>query len=180
MSCALRANTTEQMGVDSGDMMRRLMHHEGGQILLVDDSRASADRVRKQLLGQFDLILENEAISALKRCSDHEFDCVMINLDMRTFDPLRLCAQLRSIESSRLVPILVLAQESDQKRIMRAFELGVNDYICQPVDKNELLARLRTQVLRKRYTDALRDSIQHTMGNGDHGRAHQAFTIAAT
>ena len=158
-----RANTTEQMGVDSGDMMRRLMHHEGGQILLVDDSRASADRVRKQLLGQFDLILENEAISALKRCADHEFDCVMINLDMRTFDPLRLCAQLRSIESSRLVPILVLAQESDQKRIMRAFELGVNDYICQPVDKNELLARLRTQVLRKRYTDALRDSIQHTM-----------------
>ena len=158
-----RAYTSEQMGIDSSDIMKRLMHHEGGQILLVDDARSSSDRIRKQLIGQFDLFLENESASALRRCSDQEFDCLLINLDMRTFDPLRLCAQVRSIESSRLVPILILAQEADQKRIMRAFDLGVNDYICQPVDRNELLARLRTQILRKRYTDALRDSIQHTM-----------------
>nr|WP_321979994.1 PleD family two-component system response regulator [uncultured Cohaesibacter sp.] len=158
-----RANTTEQMGFDSGDIMKRLMHHEGGQILLVDDSRASSERIRKQVLGQFDLFLENDSSSALKRCTDQEFDCVMINLDMHSFDPLRLCAQLRSVEASRLTPILVLAQESDEARIMRSFDLGVNDYVCHPVERNELLARLRTQVLRKRYTDALRDSIQHTM-----------------
>nr|WP_321459435.1 PleD family two-component system response regulator [uncultured Cohaesibacter sp.] len=158
-----RANTTEQMGFDSGDLMKQLKGHEGGRILLVDDARSSADRIRKQLMGRFDLYLENDSTAAMKLCSDQEFDCLLINLDMRTFDPLRLCAQLRSLEAARLVPILVLAQESDQKRIMRAFELGVNDYICQPIDRNELLARLHTQVLRKRYDDALRDSIQHTM-----------------
>nr|WP_319388837.1 PleD family two-component system response regulator [uncultured Cohaesibacter sp.] len=158
-----RAHTSEQMGLDSSALLQRLMHHEGGQILLVDDSRSNSERIRKQVAGQFDLFLENDITAALRRCSDQTFDCLLINLDMQTGDPLRLCAQVRSIESSRLVPILILAQEADQKRIMRAFDLGVDDYVCQPVDKNELLARLHTQVLRKRYTDALRDSIQHTM-----------------
>ncbi|WP_316861654.1 PleD family two-component system response regulator [uncultured Cohaesibacter sp.] len=158
-----RANTSEQMGLDSSIYVQRLMHHEGGKILLIDDSRANAERISKQVSGTFDLYLENESQAALRRCDEEEFDCVLINMSMRTFDPLRLCAQIRSVESARIVPILVLVQESDEKRIMRAFDLGVNDYICQPVDRNELVARIKTQVLRKRYTDALRESIQHTM-----------------
>lgn len=158
-----RANTSEQMGLEDGDFLQSLLHHEGGQILLVDDMRSSSERVRKQVRGKFELMLENDPQRALQRCSDETFDCVMINLNMNTYDALRLCSQLRSLETTRMLPILVLADESDEGRIMRALDLGVNDYIRQPVDRNELLARMQTQVLRKRYTDALRDSIQHTM-----------------
>lgn len=158
-----RANTSEQMGLDGGDFLQSLMQQNGGRLLLVDDMRSSSERVRKQVRGKFELMLENDPQVALQRCADENFDCVMINLDMRTYDALRLCSQLRSLETTRMLPILVLADESDEGRIMRALDLGVNDYIRQPVDKNELLARMHTQVLRKRYTDALRESIQQTM-----------------
>ena len=158
-----RANTSEQMGLDDGSFMGRLQHHEGGRVLLVDDSRSNAERIRKQVHGLFDLFVENDPQIVLRRCSDESFDCILINLNMSTFDPLRLCAQMRSLESSRLLPILALADEADDGKILRALDLGVNDYVRLPVDRNELLARMKTQVMRKRYTDALRDSIQHTM-----------------
>ncbi|MCJ0724723.1 diguanylate cyclase, partial [Enterobacter hormaechei] len=42
-------------------------------------------------------------------------------------------------------------------------EIGVNDYLLRPVDKNELLARARTQIRRRRYTDHLRDNVQNSI-----------------
>jgi two-component system, cell cycle response regulator len=158
-----RAQTSEQMGLDDRAFLDQVRAGDGGRILLVDDSRANAERVRKQVRGRFELFLENDQQAVLRRCTDEDFDCVLVNLNLHSFDALRVCAQMRSLETTRLVPILGLADEGDQKRIMRALDLGVNDYVRQPVDRNELLARIQTQVLRKRYTDALRDTIQHTM-----------------
>jgi two-component system cell cycle response regulator len=43
---------------------------------------------------------------------------------------------------------------------MRGLEIGVNDYLIRPVDHNELLARVRTQVKKKRYAERLRDNVQ--------------------
>ena len=59
----------------------------------------------------------------------------------RNYDPLRLCSQLRSLERTRFVPIMLVADAEDEELIERALELGVNDYIVRPVDPNELIAR---------------------------------------
>ena len=46
------------------------------------------------------------------------------------------------------------------KRLVRALDIGVNDYLMRPVDRSELVARVRTQLRRKRYADRLRHSLQ--------------------
>ena len=46
---------------------------------------------------------------------------------------------------------------------MRGLDLGVNDYLVRPIDRNEMQARVRTQIRRKRFADRLRDSVQMTM-----------------
>jgi two-component system cell cycle response regulator len=43
---------------------------------------------------------------------------------------------------------------------VRGLEIGVNDYLLRPIDKNEMLARVRTQIKKKRYTERLRDNVQ--------------------
>jgi len=45
-------------------------------------------------------------------------------------------------------------------KVARGLEIGVNDYLVRPIDKNEMLARVRTQVKKKRYTERLRDNVQ--------------------
>ena len=44
--------------------------------------------------------------------------------------------------------------------MVRGLEIGVNDYLTRPIDKNELLARARSQVRKRRYTERLRDNVQ--------------------
>jgi two-component system cell cycle response regulator len=85
---------------------------------------------------------------------------MIVSLGLQNFDALRLCSQVRSLERTRNVPILAVAEAEDNMRLMRGLEIGVNDYLMRPIDKNELLARVRTQVRRKRYTERLRDNMQ--------------------
>ncbi len=51
----------------------------------------------------------------------------------------------------------------NHSRLLRGLEIGVNDYLLRPVDKNELLARARTQIRKRRYTDHLRDNVQNSI-----------------
>jgi two-component system cell cycle response regulator len=50
--------------------------------------------------------------------------------------------------------------DGDRRKLTQALEMGVNDYLTRPVDKNELIARVRTQLRKKRYADRLRHNVQ--------------------
>ena len=58
------------------------------------------------------------------------------------------------------MPILAITEPDNNARMLRGLEIGVNDYLMRPIDKNELLARVRTQVRKRRYTERLRDNVQ--------------------
>ena len=62
-----------------------------------------------------------------------------------------------------MLPLVVIAGMDQEEIVSRAMEIGVNDYIKRPIDNQELLARLRTQLCRKRYNDCLRASVQQTI-----------------
>jgi two-component system cell cycle response regulator len=94
---------------------------------------------------------------------EKDFDCVLLATGFANFDPLRICSQLRSLDRTRFLPILLVAEQGEDERISRALELGVNDYVVRPVDSQELVARIRTQVRRKRFNDALRQSVVQTI-----------------
>jgi two-component system cell cycle response regulator len=83
-----------------------------------------------------------------------------VSLGLKDFDGLRLCSQVRSLERTRNVPILAVAEADNNQRLIRGLEIGVNDYLIRPVDRNEMLARVRTQIKKKRYTERLRDNVQ--------------------
>jgi two-component system cell cycle response regulator len=97
---------------------------------------------------------------ALVQVKGGDPDLVIVSLGMRGFDGLRLCSQLRSLPEGRNVPILVVVSESDRRKLTQALEMGVNDYLTRPVDRNELVARVRTQLRKKRYADRLRHNVQ--------------------
>ncbi len=48
----------------------------------------------------------------------------------------------------------------DRARVLRALDLGVNDFLMRPLDSNELVARVKTNLRRKRYGDKLRENLQ--------------------
>jgi two-component system cell cycle response regulator len=107
--------------------------------------------------------VEPNPAEALFHAAEGNYDLLIVSLSLENFDGLRLCSQARSLERTRQIPILAIADADNNPRLLRGLEIGVNDYLMRPVDKNELLARVRTQVRRRRYTDQLRDNVQHSI-----------------
>ena len=70
---------------------------------------------------------------------------------------------MRSHEGSRNLPILAIVNPGDRGRMVRALEIGVNDLLPRPVDPEELSARVRTQVKRKRFADFLREKLDFSL-----------------
>jgi len=97
------------------------------------------------------------------RLPDRNFDLQIVSLSLEHADGLRLCSQVRSLDRTRHLPIMIIIEPGDDSRLLRGLDMGVNDYIVRPVDPNELLARVRTQVKRKRFTDHLRTRLEETV-----------------
>lgn len=151
------------IGIDHALSYAELTADAVPRILLVDDRRSSYERVASVLACECVVEIETSAHEATFRAAEGNYDLVLVNLSLSDFDALRLCSLLRSIERTRTLPILLLTEPDESARLQRGLELGVNDYLIRPIDSNELLARARTQIRRKRYTDRLRDCVQHTM-----------------
>jgi two-component system cell cycle response regulator len=97
---------------------------------------------------------------ALVSARGGDFDLIVVSLGIRAFDGLRLCSHLRSLAEIRNTPILVLVSEGENRKLAQALDMGVNDYLMRPVDRNELMARVKTQLRKKRYADKLRHNMQ--------------------
>ena len=90
-------------------------------------------------------------------------DLMIVNAAAKAFDGLRFAAQLRSDEATRHLPILAIVDPDERPRLVKALEIGVNDILPRPIDPQELAARARTQIRRKRYTDFLRNNLDHSL-----------------
>ena len=132
-------------------------------ILLVEDRRGSGERMAAALSQHHVVTVEADPHQALLTATDRAFDAILVSLDLEGFDGLRLCSQLRSLNRTRAVPLIMLAEPHDRGRIVRGLDFGVHDYLMRPVDRNELVARVRTQVRRKRFSEVLRGAVQASM-----------------
>jgi two-component system cell cycle response regulator len=131
-----------------------------GRILIIEDRPESIAWFSSALHPANEVFAVDSFEEALVRVRGGDFDLIVVSLGLRGFDGLRLCSQLRSLPEGRNVPILVLVSDGDRRKLTQALEMGVNDYLTRPIDKNELVARVRTQLRKKHYADRLRQNVQ--------------------
>src|SRR3981189_89541 len=156
----MRAITSLEIGVQAPERSAVADTGKGGRILLVDDRPSSYERLAPELSAEHSVDVETNPAEALFHAAEGNYDLLIVSLGLENFDGLRLCSQVRSLDRTRNVPILAIADADNSSRLVRALEIGVNDYLSRPIDKNELLARVRTQICKKRYTERLRDNVQ--------------------
>jgi two-component system cell cycle response regulator len=159
----MRAVTSREIGIQ--DPIPDALAEAGrqGRILIVDDRRSSYERIMDALAGDHEVEVETNPHDALFHAADGNYDLLVVSLGLEGFDGLRLCSQVRSLERTRNLPILIIVEAEDNTRLLRGMEIGVNDYLVRPIDKNEMFARVRTQIRKKRYSERLRDNLQLSM-----------------
>lgn len=158
----MRAETASTIGVGE-PIVEGAQIALPGRVLLVDGRPSSQERIIKALKPVADITALADPANALFEAAENDYEMVIVNSNFDNFDPLRLCSQLRSLERTRFLPLLLVTEQGDEAMIVRALELGVNDYIVRPIDPNELVARTLTQIKRKRYNNRLRENLNLTI-----------------
>jgi two-component system, cell cycle response regulator len=156
----MRAVTSREIGIESPEREAIAEAGRNGHVLIVDDRALAAERLQAMLAPEHNVDIETDPNAAVFHAAEGNYDLLLVSLGLENFDGLRLCSQMRSLDRTRNVPILAIADADNNSRLVRGLEIGVNDYLTRPVDKHELKARVRTQIRRRRYTERLRDNVQ--------------------
>ncbi len=136
---------------------------ERGRILIVEDHARSAARMVEGMARTHTVTVESDPQTGLLKLLDEGCDLLIVSLSLAQADGLRLVSQVRSLERTRHLPIIILVEPGDEPRLMRGLDMGVNDYLMRPVERNEMLARVRTQIRRKRHSDRLRARLEESV-----------------
>ena len=158
----MRASTSERMGLPSIDQMMSA-ETARGRVLIVEDHPRSAQRLAEALGKAHDVSIEKDPQAALLRTAEEGHDLLMVSLSLAEADGLRLCSQVRSLDRTRHLPIIILVEPGDDARLLRGLDMGVNDYLIRPIDRNEMLARVRTQIRRKQHQDLLSTRLKQSV-----------------
>ncbi|MBO6503231.1 MAG: PleD family two-component system response regulator [Kordiimonadaceae bacterium] len=159
-----RKTTGSQLGWDDDEaILFDTTAPTDGNVLIVDEQERVVERIAKALEGVGDVSFVPGGEDAADRAREKNYDLIIVSLTMRDTDGLRVCSKLRSFEETRHVPILVMVDDGNTKLLVRALEMGVNDYVVRPVDKLEFLARVKTQLKRKRFADKLWENFHLSM-----------------
>lgn len=158
-----RAATSQELGLPDPLAVAAAEVGRNGRVLVIEDRINAADRMQVALAQHHIVDCDSEPGDLPARLADNAYDCLVLSLGLQGTDPLRLVSQVRSKDKLRNLPIVVLAETTDDARVLRALDMGVHDYLIRPIDRNELVARISTQVRKKRYQERLRENLQASM-----------------
>ncbi|MEZ5961497.1 MAG: PleD family two-component system response regulator [Hyphomonadaceae bacterium] len=128
-----------------------------GNVLVVDDNPTQIKRIQTALGVEHRVNVLGDDTAAGPP------DLAVVSVYAKSFDGFRVIARMRAGEATRHLPILAIVDPDDRMRAVRALELGAHDIILRPVDEEEIIARARTMMRRKRYMDALRQRLDQSL-----------------
>jgi len=158
-----RALTGQEIATEDALRAMEAITTDGGKILIIDGDKRHAERVRNSLVPLHHVDVLADPSGAAAQVASGGYELALISMALGDVDPLRVCSQIRTVEPGRALPIILIAEEADRPRVIRGLDLGVNDFIMRPVERNELLARVRSQIRRQRYAVELRESVNNTL-----------------
>ncbi len=133
------------------------------RIMIVDDDEFAVGRMTETLLPIAHSVVRASTCAEAWTLLAPDIELIIASLCTPGGDALRLVTQCRANETFRQLPILLIADGRDLPRLAKGLDLGANDYLVRPVDRNELLARTATQVRRKRLQNRLEENYRRSL-----------------
>ncbi|MCG3110648.1 MAG: hybrid sensor histidine kinase/response regulator [Candidatus Manganitrophus sp. SB1] len=130
-------------------------------VLVVDDTETNRYILEKILKTEgFQVISAENGAQTLARAAEDRPDLILLDINMPDMDGFEVCRRLKKNRQTEVIPVIIVsATYYDLESRIRGIELGAIDYLTQPVNKGELLARVHSNLRSKYYYDrAVKDA----------------------
>jgi signal transduction histidine kinase len=133
-------------------------------VLIVDDEPSARETLVAMLEGErYDLELAKDGWQALQILDLLRPDLILLDVMMPGMDGFEVCRRIRAAPTLAEVPIIILTALDSRDALLKGIESGADDFLSKPVDRRELIARVRTITRLNRYRTLLeqRENIRH-------------------
>jgi putative two-component system response regulator len=125
-------------------------------ILIVDDEPSVRTFLNRLLLTEnYNVVTASDGHEALRAVSADAPDVVLLDINLPEIDGFEVCRRIRRDAATRLTPIIMITGLRARNERVEGLEAGADDFLTKPVDTHELMARVRSLVRLKQYTDDL-------------------------
>jgi len=139
------------------------LRHSSAVLVAADPTEAAALARTLRAEGMtVELAADPEAGRAALQARPHDAALLCLG-GVAEADTLRFASRLRAEGVTRDLPVLLIGDPSQREALLRGLDIGASDHVLRPVDPNELLARVRNQIRRKRYQDQLQTGIDRSL-----------------
>lgn len=126
------------------------------RILIVDDERMIREVLREYIqYGGYEAVEASNGEEAVQLCRQMDFDVVLMDIMMPKMDGFESARQILREKDVAVIMLSALGEEYDK---LRAFELGVDDYVTKPFSPKEVLARINAVAKRRAVKEKTRDA----------------------
>ncbi|HAY05628.1 MAG TPA: PleD family two-component system response regulator, partial [Hyphomonas sp.] len=129
------------------------------RVFVIDDNPRTSARIAGILRDAGHKVMTLLEAGDMGELATERTDVLLLSLLSKSFDPLKLCAHFKSSDVTRAVSILLICDPLERAKAVKGLEIGASDMIMAPLDRQELLARIRTQTRRTRYVEILRERV---------------------
>ncbi len=134
------------------------MNSKAGRLLIVDDNEMNRDVLARRLARKgYEVVLTDNARQLLRRVKEDAIDLLLLDIEMPEISGLEALKTLRESYSPIELPIIMVTAKSQSDDVVKALDLGANDYVTKPIDFAVALARIGTQLSHKRAQEALKE-----------------------
>jgi len=135
------------------------MNSKPDRLLIVDDNEMNRDMLARRLTRKgYSVCVAESARELDKRIQQEQFDLLLLDIEMPDVSGLEALATIRRTYSPIQLPVIMVTARNQSEDVVKALELGANDYLTKPIDFPVALARISTQLSYKRAEHALRES----------------------
>ena len=133
------------------------MNSRSWRVLIVDDNEMNRDMLARRLERSGYAVRAAEgAQGLLERVREDAVDLLLLDVEMPNISGLDALQSLRKFYSAAELPIVMVTARDQSEDIVKALDLGANDYLTKPIDFPVALARINTQLSHKKAEEAQR------------------------